>query len=385
MHRRDFIKLASLFPAALWAPALLAAASPYHRRILILLELKGGNDGLNTVIPYADSAYTRLRPRLAVARDQIIPLSEQTGLNPALQKLHAAWQAKELAIVQGVGYAEPNRSHFRSIEIWETGADSDQFLQQGWLAPIFQHHPIPVNSALEGVVLDNNPGPLLGTRNVQLRNPEKFLRQARKATPETAKVVNPALEHILTVQQEIRQAADVLSDRLAKTGAKPDGFPSTQLGKQCQTAAQLIQADVPLAVIKLGHGSFDTLSNQRGQHDWLLTQLADALAALRQNLQQSGRWNNVLVMTYSEFGRRAAENGSAGTDHGTAAPHFVLGGKVRGGLYGQTPSLTRLGNDDLQFNVDYRRLYATVVRSWWGLPVSAMTHPNYAPLNLIAA
>lgn len=385
MRRRDFIKLASLLPTTIWAPGLMAAASPYRQRILILLELKGGNDGLNTVIPYADPTYTRLRPRLGVARDEVIQLSEQIGLNPALQKLHSPWQANELAIVQGVGYADPNRSHFRSIEIWETGADSNQFLQQGWLAGIFQQHPLPANAALDGVVLDNNPGPLLGTRNVPLRNPEKFLRQARNTKPKTTTVANPALEHILAVQQETRQAADVLANKLARVDVKLEGFPSTRLGKQCQITAQLIQADVPLAVIKLSHGSFDTHSNQRKQHDRLLTQLAEALSALRQNLQQAGRWNDVLIMTYSEFGRRAAENGSAGTDHGTAAPHFLLGGNVRGGLYGQSPSLTRLVNNDLQFNVDYRRLYATVVQKWWGLPASSLSHAGHAPLNALKA
>ncbi|HID50309.1 MAG TPA: DUF1501 domain-containing protein, partial [Chromatiales bacterium] len=362
MDRREFLKRSGLLPAALWAPQLFAAGSPYRNRILILLELKGGNDGLNTVIPFADPAYARLRPRLGVGRDAVVRLDEQTGLNPALQPLLSAWQAGDLAIVQGVGYPDPNRSHFRSIEIWETGADAREFLAEGWLAPVFREHPLPAGGALDGVVLDANPGPLLGTRNVPLRQPARFLRQARRSRPATARVHNPALDHILAVQQETRQAAEVLAEWLAKGSNPPGGFPNTAIGRQCQTAAWLIEARLPLAVIKLSHGSFDTHSNQRRQHDRLLGQLAGALAALRERLRQAGRWDEVLIMSYSEFGRRAAENGSAGTDHGTAAPHFLLGGRVRGGLHGQAPSLTRLLNGDLQFHVDFRRLYATVIQ-----------------------
>lgn len=383
MDRREFLKLTGLLPAALWAPRLFAAGPPYRNRILILLELKGGNDGLNTVIPFADPAYARLRPRLGVGRDAVLRLDERTGLNPALQPLLPVWQAGQLAIVQGVGYADPNRSHFRSIEIWETGADAREFLSEGWLAPVFRAHPLPAGSALDGVVLDASPGPLLGTRNVPLRRPDRFLRQARRSRPATARVPNPALDHILAVQQETRQAAEVLAERLAQASRPPDDFPNTAIGRQCQTAAWLIEARVPLAVIKLSHGNFDTHSNQRLLHDRLLGQLAGALAALRQRLQRAGRWDEVLIMSYSEFGRRAAENGSAGTDHGTAAPHFLLGGRVRGGLHGQAPSLTRLVNGDLQFHVDYRRLYATAVQEWWGLPAGTLPHPAHRPLAIL--
>jgi uncharacterized protein (DUF1501 family) len=388
MQRRDFLKFSGLIPLTLAVPNVFAQPATLGpwQRVLVLVELEGGNDGLNTVVPYSDPQYYQVRSQLAVARQSVLQLSPQLGFNPALEPLMPAWQARELALVLGVGYPQPNRSHFRSIEIWDTASGSEQVLQTGWLAQLFATTPPPASLAADGIVLDSDPGPLGGqqVRTVVLRDPQRFLEQARRVKRTVQTTTNPALTHLLTVQNDLHRAAAVLEEKLTNAPALAVTFPPTRLGRQLQTAAHLLIGHTPVAVIKVSHGSFDTHSNQRQTHDRLLRELAEALMAFRQAMQSAGRWSQVLLMTYSEFGRRPAENGSAGTDHGTAAPHFFLGGTVKGGLHGQQPALTDLAQGDLRHTVDYRSLYTTVVRRWWGLAGGLAQNQNFPVLDCLA-
>jgi uncharacterized protein (DUF1501 family) len=385
MKRRDFLALAGVGSACLLAPSWLrAAVKPAWNRVLVLVELQGGNDGLNTVIPYRDPRYYALRPRLAIARDSALALTEQLGVNPALEALMPAWRAHELAVVLGVGYPQPNRSHFRSIEIWETASDADETLQQGWLAQLFARTPPPQDFAAHGVVLGGSAGPLAGdAAHIALHDTERFVQQAQCLRQAPVTTRNAALDHLLRVQQETQRAATTLEQRLAAAPALDAAFAQNPLGRQFATAARLIAARVPVATIKITHGGFDTHINQRGAHDRLLGELAAGLGAFRNTLIKHNRWSDVLVLTYSEFGRRAAENGSGGTDHGTAAPQFAIGGRVRGGLYGEQPSLTQLADGDLVHNVDFRQLYATAARRFLGL-TPGFADAAYAPLDFIA-
>ncbi|WP_372365454.1 DUF1501 domain-containing protein [Candidatus Uabimicrobium sp. HlEnr_7] len=368
MRRRDFIKIAGL---SLLAPQLLAAKSDptINHRTLVLLELKGGNDGLNTVVPYSNEKYYDLRPQIAVRKEQVLQLSPELGLNPVMEKFMPIWQEKELAVICGVGYPEPNRSHFRSIEIWETGSDSNDYLQDGWVARLFEDNA-GVDLLADGIILGNNEGgPLAGLnmRNIFMRNPKQFFQEAKKLRELQAKTNNNALKHLLKVQQDIHSAAQDLEKKVLSNSSAGTSFPPTEIGKQLQIAANIIASDTPVAVIKVSHGGFDTHSGQRNKHDRLLQQLSSGLHAFRNALIQKNKWNDTLVMTYSEFGRRAYENGSKGTDHGTAAPHFMMGGKVRGGIYGKQPALDNLRKGDLVYHVDYRSMYATVANKWWNV------------------
>lgn len=369
MKRRDFIKITGLAPLGLAFPSVAAAASTQSRgeRVLVLLELNGGNDGLNTVVPFSDPHYYRLRPRLAVARDTVLQLSEQLGFNPALEQLMPVWEARELGLILGVGYASPNRSHFRSIEIWETGSESNEVLQEGWIARLFSKHSPPPTSAADGIVIGRSVGPLHGhsMRNVVMRDAKHFMRQARGVKQSATVTGNAALSHLLRVQKDLYTAATVLEQKLARVPRLEATFPKTRIGRQLETAATLLVAGISVPVIKVSHGSFDTHAQQRARHDRLLRELAAALSAFRVAMKKADLWDRVLVMTYSEFGRRAGENGSQGTDHGTAAPHFLLGGGVKGGVYGRQPSLADLIDGDLRHHVDYRDLYATVAQRWW--------------------
>lgn len=382
LNRREFMALGSLGAVAMWAaPMGWAAQRGGLSRALVLVELKGGNDGLNTVIPYRDKAYYAARPGLAIGRDRVLQLSSQVGFHPALEPLMKAWRADELAVVQGVGYENPNRSHFRSIAIWETGADSDEQLAQGWLARLLRGK-VPAEHLAAGAVFDgDNLGPLEGeARTLVMNQPEQFIRQARALSSVKAPSgANDALKHVLGVQNDVVRGASVLEARLKRASARLSGFPRGAFARQLREAARLIIAEVPVAVIKVSLGGFDTHANQLGGHQRLLTQLAEGLAAFRAALLEAGAWDRVMVSTYSEFGRRVVENGSGGTDHGTAAPHLIMGGKVRGGLFGRQPSLTDLQNGDLKHHVDYRRLYATFGQRWWGLDAA----DGHKPLGFV--
>jgi len=382
MDRREFLRLSALLPAAGMTGFARAAADPTERRLLILVELKGGNDGLNTVVPFADPAYARLRPRLAVAREQVVRLDERTGLHPSLAPLKAAWDARELAIVQGVGYPDPNLSHFRSIEIWETASRSDQYLEEGWLARGLEHAPCPASYAAEGVVVGaGGMGPLAGrsVRAIALASPERFAREARLARSERARAGNASLAHILHVESQVAESAE----RLRGARAFRTEFPASAFGRAAHAAAQLAANPAGVAAIRISLGSFDTHANQQGVHANLLRELAEGLVALRSALVEADLWQRSAIATYGEFGRRPRENESGGTDHGTSSAHFVLGGAVRGGLHGASPALDRLdGNGNLGHGVDFRAYYASFLERWWSIDSRAVLGERFQPLEL---
>jgi len=379
--RRDFLRLAALAPFA-GSRAFAAAMEAAPRRLLILVELRGGNDGLNTVIPYANPAYASLRPRIGIARDQVVKLTETTGLHPSLEKLHARWEARELAIVQGVGYPRPNLSHFRSIEIWDTASSSDEYLDAGWLARAFAVSPSPRTFAADGVVVGaGSMGPLAGNsvRAIALANPAQFLRNARFARDQ-GETRNPALAHILRVEGDVRASAQKIT-----AGHKFETtFPGGPFGNAVGTAAQLAANESGVSVVRLSLGSFDTHANQQGTHANLLRQLAEGIDALRAALVEAGRWNTTVIATYAEFGRRARENQSGGTDHGTASSHLVLGGGVKGGLYGAFPALDRLdGEGNLPHAVDFRGYYATFLERCWGIDSKVVLGGRFDTLPIL--
>jgi uncharacterized protein (DUF1501 family) len=378
--RRRFLQAASLMAFA--ATARISLAAEPRRKLLVLVELKGGNDGLNTVIPYADTQYAALRPRLAIPRDQVVQLTESAGLHPSLAPLKDLWDRHELAVVQGVGYPQPNLSHFRSIEIWDTASASDEYLEDGWLARAFALSPSPAGFAADGVVVGPNAmGPLSGrsVRAIALTNPEQFLRSARLAHDEGVSR-NPALAHILRVEHDVAVSAE----RLHATRTLASEFPRNPFGNAASTAAQLAGNDAGIAVVRLTLGSFDTHANQLGTHANLLKQLAEGLVALRAALVELGRWNDTVIATYAEFGRRPRENQSGGTDHGTAAAHLVMGGAVKGGLYGAAPQLARLdGTGNVAHAVDFRGYYATFLDRWWGIDSKAVLGGRHPTLEFV--
>lgn len=382
ISRRHLLAGMGMLPLLALSPRMALAGN--WSRILVLVELAGGNDGLNMIVPQTDPLYRQLRPGIALSGDRLAPLDERFGLNTALASLMPAWRDGDLAVVQGVGYPDPDRSHFRSIDIWDTASGSAEVLTQGWLAQLFSREAPPGDFTTEGLVLGHDgAGPLAGAKRfVELRNPGRFVRDAKRSPALPAEAgSNSALQHIVRVQAEIdRAAAGLAGDGIAAT-APGLAFPKTGLGQQLELAARVIAGQAQVAVIKVTLGGFDTHINQVPTQHRLLEEVGMALAAFRGSMLAAGLWDRVLVMTYSEFGRRAAENGSGGTDHGTAAPHFLLGGRVRGGFHGQAPSLASLENGDLRYTTDFRQLYSTILQSWWEVP---SLWPDQRPLGLIA-
>jgi uncharacterized protein (DUF1501 family) len=382
VNRRDF--LASAVGVLVSDLSFAQAENPY-RRLLILVELKGGNDGLNTVVPYADGAYYGLRPRLALRRDEVLQLDERAGLHPALKPLWPLWQAGELAVVQGVGYPQPNLSHFRSIEIWDSASRADEYLQEGWLARAFGRYPPPRSFVADAVSVGGAAlGPFSGgrTRSIALDDPARFLRQSKLAgtVSESAEPRPAALQHIYQVELDIGQAAQRLEGGSPRISTE---FPRGPFGNAVRVASELAANRAGIAAIRVSLGGFDTHQGQPGQHARLLGELAAGIAALKDGLAQAGRWDSTLVMTYSEFGRRAQENGNLGTDHGTAAPHFLAGGRVRGGLYGDAPALGALEGGNLRHAIDFRSLYAIALGKWWNLPAAELLGGRYETLEVL--
>ena len=377
MDRRAFLSASSALLSCATLPAWAAPAAP---RLLILIELRGGNDALNTVIPIDDGAYFDLRPRLALQADAVARFAGAPALHPSLAPLESLWRDGQMAILQGVGYPLPNLSHFRSIEIWDTASDSQQFLQTGWLTRTADKQAAFAALSADGVVIGAaDLGPLAGgARAVALNDPARFARQARLASADGIPA-RGALAHVLRVESDIvRAGADVRPDVSFKTE-----FPRGVFGLAVQHAAG-IAASGKVPVLRLTLSGFDTHQNQLGIHANLLKVVAESVVALRAALGEHGVWDRTLILTYSEFGRRPRENQSGGTDHGTAGTLFAFGPHVRGGMHGEAPSLRSLdGGGNLRHTTDFRCVYASVLEHWWQLPSERVLQRRFEPVRFI--
>ncbi|MEM9707700.1 MAG: DUF1501 domain-containing protein [Pseudomonadota bacterium] len=390
--RRRFLK--ALGSTALALPSLAlpgfvtaAGANPRGGNILVLVELAGGNDGLNTLIHRRDPAYRALRPTLAIPERYALGLDRDTALHPAMGAMAGLWEDGDLQIVEGVGYPNPNRSHFRSIEIWNSGQGADGRTRDGWVSAAFTEGAGAEDA--DGLVLGGDFGPLAGEgRFAAIRDPELFadnhghLPQAGHATrPGGARA---SLDHILSAYDSAQVTGEAILRRLERSPARPFPFPDSEIGRQLENAARLLEAGLDVSVLKVVQDGYDTHDGQADAHWGLLEDLSDALGAFADALRQIGIWEKVSVVTYSEFGRTAAENASAGTDHGTAAPLFIAGGAVRGGLGGARPSLTELVDGEMVHSTDYREVYNALLSDLWGIdPVfEAQTERDLRILDL---
>ena len=388
IDRRSFLKGALALPAAVALPGLFAraafAAGPGDE-VLVLVRLDGGNDGLNTVIPFGDDLYYRARPGLGVPAGQVGRLDDHLGLHPALAGLRGAWDDGALAIVQGVGYPNSSRSHFTSTDIWHTAYTTPPERWSGWVGraldrtaagevPALQLDPAPLSLALTGerVVVP------------AVADAESFRVRGRKDLL-TALVARPRDGETLERIRQAGASAYVTSSRLeaALGDGAADGYPDTNLARRLWQIARLIEGGLPARVYAVRLSGFDTHSRQANAHAALLRTLGDALGAFQRDLKATGLDKRVLAMTYSEFGRRVAENRSLGTDHGAAAPMFVMGGAVKGGLKGAHPSLADLDEGDLRHHTDFRQVYATILERWLKVDSKAVLGKAYAPVKFL--
>ncbi len=370
------------------APGFAQTTGSGDGNILILIELSGGNDGLNTVIPVTDSAYRALRPTIGIAAQDALSLDADTALHPSLRPLADIWEDGALKIVEGVGYPEPNRSHFRSIEIWNAGLGADSLSRRGWISNAFAAPDLHNDLDAQGLVLGGDMGPLSGAgRFGAIRDEDAFLEtlanlpgQPHAVRPKT---VQSPLAHVLATYENAQITGDAIRRKLAASQPRQWDFPFTSLGEQLRTAARLLDAGVQVPVLKVVQDGYDTHDAQPYIHAELLTELSEAISAFARAMQQMGLWDRITLMTYSEFGRTARENGSAGTDHGTAAPVLALGGAVAGGLSGRKPDLTALVDDDLAHTTDYRQVYAAVMQDLWQISPNSDLSFAGPPITLL--
>jgi len=406
---------------ALAAEAATQAVTGKDGTILVVLQMAGGNDGLNMVVPYADDAYHVARPRLRLAPDQVLKINNYIALNPKLAGMKSLYDEGHLAIVQGVGYPNPNRSHFRSTEIWQTASDAARTLNEGWLGRYFDNCCSGADPTV-GVAIGEETPQAFAAKNptgVTFSRPEQFrfrpsepnngqmsaeeilFRQlnegggsdesgtaATNAGGSIGEIPGKARNDLSTLDFLQRTALDaqLSSDKILAIARKYKStvpYPQGQLAASLNIISRMIAGGLPTRVYYASHGGFDTHAGQINTHERLMGEFNDAVRAFVADLKQQGNFDRVVLMTFSEFGRRVQENANGGTDHGAAAPMFVLGGAVKAGLFGKYPSLTELDRGDLKFNTDFRSVYGTVLDRWLKAPSQTVLGRKFPALGIV--
>jgi uncharacterized protein (DUF1501 family) len=384
------VALAPTVPAFLAATAR-AAAPERDGRVLVVIQLDGGNDGINTVVPYKDEGYARHRTVLRLAAEGLLKIDDSVGLHPSLAGAAKLLERGELAIVQGVGYPNPSRSHFRSMAVWHSArTDPEDHGGAGWLGRVGDDR-LAARAAWSTCYVGEGEAPpaLLGRRSVptSLGRVEDFVLNG---APEARRLLESdgAADDLAAFVRRSTLDAYAAADRIAEL-VRPDrsseAGSSSALGQRLATIVRLMKSGMGARVYYTRHGNFDTHADQLNTHARLLQELSSALVWFQDELAASGLAYRVVVLCVSEFGRRVAENDSKGTDHGTAGPVFLVGKSINGGLTGPTPSLMDLEEGDLKMSVDFRRIYAAVLRDWLVLPASSALGGQFEPLPLFRA
>ena len=434
--RREFLRSTVLGSALSWTvPAFLANTfSAMHAAaadsatqivtgkdasILVVLQMAGGNDGLNTVVPFANDHYRKARPRLGLTETDILKISDEIGLHKALTGFQELYDAGQLAIIQGIGYPNPNRSHFRSTEIWQTASDSERFENTGWLGRYFDNtcagcdptvavalgRQMPQAFAAKnpkGICFDSpqnyrfqkadKPGPgETDTTEDSYRKMNAVDEAQMENSGGTISALHGAVKHAGSPLDFIERTAldaQISSEKVRAIASRLENqatYPGSPLANSLKMVAKLIGGGLPTRVFYVSQGGYDTHTNQTGAHERLLADLGGAVKAFVDDLKAQGNLERVLVMTFSEFGRRVAENASGGTDHGAAAPMFVIGNKVKAGMLGSYPSLApaQLNQGDLKYTVDFRSVYASVLEQWLKTKSQPILGRKFEPMAVV--
>lgn len=398
LSRRKFLKTSSLVALAPTAPEFLVntalAAEPQKdERILVVIQLDGGNDGINTVVPFADEGYAKNRTTLRLNRQQLVKLNSKVGLHQSMGEVGKLFDAGRLCIVQGVGYPNPNRSHFESMAIWHTARlNKENRPDAGWLGLSLDDGPKPRGGAPASVYVGAGtmPQAVRGRRSVAsgLTRPEDFLL-APEADPRPAGPKSGEGDDLAAFLRRVSSDALGTADRMAEVArGKDDGarYPASELASHLKLIARMIKADSGTRVFYARQSGYDTHAAQYGSHSRLLQDLSGAMKALIDDLAAAKVSDRVCVMAFSEFGRTVKENGSQGTDHGTAGPVLLAGTAINGGLVGDTPNLLDLDpkHGDLKVGYDFRRVYATILEKWVSLKSKGSLGGEFEPLPLFA-
>ncbi len=369
MDRRKFLTLTGTFTGgSLLLPDFLYSFGSQNNLVLgeqcvVFVQLNGGNDGLNTFIPFEDALYYDLRPKISLSKTEVLNSAKGMAFHPALKGFATMQQSGDLSVIQNVGYPNPVRSHFRSQEIWQTAPTHQEYLNEGWLGRYLdlqckEHQPTA------GINLDSIDNLALKgeePNSITVKDPNRF-KTKNKAENDDKLSDNPQLDFVRKVANSVVEGSDDIQKALAKSAASDVVYPKTGLAKNLEWISKLIKGNLNSKVYYTSLGGFDTHDNQLAIHKNKLTELNDAVYSFYEDLKKSQQLQNVTIVVFSEFGRRVKDNGR-GTDHGTAAPMFVIGGNNRGQLIGNNPNLSDLDNGDLKHEIDFRSVYASILKN----------------------
>ncbi|MEO6405316.1 MAG: DUF1501 domain-containing protein [Ferruginibacter sp.] len=394
--RKEFLQVSSLATASFMVPKFLKAFErpmmvPAGNKVVVVIQFSGGNDGLNTVIPISNDIYYKERPRLGIAKDKALNLTADAGLNPALGSFKALYDDGSLAIMNGVGYPNPDRSHFRSMDIWQSASASNEYVNTGWVGRYLDALCKGCDKPTQALEIDDvlslamkgqrqkglafkDPRRLYSSSN------EKFYKDINAAHKNSEEA---AADYLYKTMSETLSSADYIyqQSKLHPTNAS---YPNSEMGKNLKTIASLILSDINTKVYYVSLGSFDTHVNQEATQKRLFTELNDAIKSFTADLKANNRFQDVLMMTFSEFGRRVSQNASNGTDHGTANNmFFISGGLKEKGILNPMPDLKDLNEGDLKHTVDFKNVYATVLNKWLGSDDKSILGKGYDHLEFI--
>ena len=405
--RRSFLKTTTLLSAGAVVPTFLARtalAAPNSAQtgkdtILVVVQLTGGNDGLNTVIPFKDDNYAKYRPTIKIPVDQIKKINDSIGLHPSLAEMHKLLDDKALCVVQGVGYPNPSQSHFRSMDIWQA-ASTKETLTEGWVGKALKSMNVPafhVAGGNESAPLALNGSPVRVPSITSIEDFQLKLTAASGAEKKDQRNVitgstkggeKPGLLDFVSKTALNTYASSEKLQEIGKNYQPKSPYPGNNpLANRLRLCAQLIDAGLGARIFYVSIDGFDTHANQggiQGAHANLLTQVSGAITAFYKDLAARGHKDRLMVMTFSEFGRRAKENGSKGTDHGSGAPMLLVGGKVKAGLVGAHPDLEKLDMGNLVHKIDFRQVYAAVLDQWLGVNSKDVLDSEFKPVDILA-
>ncbi len=397
MKRREFIRNTSLgavgtffIPEFLRGMDLVGIAGQTEFKKLIVIQLSGGNDGLNTIVPFENDLYYNLRPKLGIRKEEVLKINDQLGLNPKMIDFNKLYKDGLVSIVNSVGYPNPNRSHFRSMDIWHTAVDSDKYSKTGWLGRYMDAHCENSHAMLE---LDSQSSLALHgkLRNaLAIEKSDKLYKTLRdkyfRDVVETANSVDLNEDnqgYLYKTLIQTNQSAKYLSETHTVKDNNLE-FPNTNLGKKLAQVSQFIRSGFSTQVYYVSHNGFDSHVNQRNSQDRLLEDYSKSVSALVQSLEKSGELDKTLILTFSEFGRRVKENGSAGTDHGKANNLFIIGKNLKkAGVYNEAPSLSKLDDGDISYKIDFRNVYSDIINEWFGKDADQIISKSFNSLGII--
>jgi uncharacterized protein (DUF1501 family) len=397
MDRRNFLRNSALASGALMIPAFLkpleafASGETNGYKNLVIIQLSGGNDGLNTIIPFGNDIYYQKRQTIAVNRNDIIKLNDMQGFNPALSSLKEIYDQGWMSIINSVGYPNPDRSHFRSMDIWQTASDSNQFLTTGWIGRYLDSN-CQAGKPYTAIEVDDTLSLAMKgakMKGIAVQDPNKLYQTTREpffkdlVHDHDANLSEDNLGYLYKTMIETYSSADYIQNT-SKTYNVTGQYPTTPLGNQLKTVSKFINSGLQTRIYYVSLSGFDTHVGQQNQQGRVLKIYGDAVAAFVKDLKQTGKLDDTLIMTFSEFGRRVEQNASNGTDHGTANNVLIFGGKLqKAGFYNNAPDLVQLDNGDLKYQIDFRDVYATLLGKWLNVNNSQVLTKNFNGLSFV--